>query len=577
MAAAALALLGCTEDPSRLDWVVSYGSPDLAGTTAVVRVQLREGGCDGDGEILYESEVSAGSGGAAAPGEIGAGEHSFRAEAVDIDCEIIAAGCETVTLPTDGEVVVVLTAGAGGSACGEGEECNGSGRCRSTMPETDAGPEPCATDGETCGGGAGVCRGGFCCTGCWTGSDCRAGGSVDACGASGDSCAECGTGNQCAGGTCTSAADAAQLSLNAEHSIFRLADGRLYGAGSNSFSQQGPGAMPGAPEWSAIDTGSLRFARVATSQFTTCGITQSDGELYCWGTNTGGSLARNEATMVVEMAPVAALTDPGWVDLAAGDQHLCGIRDDGSLWCWGLGSLGQLGNGGTAPAGLPAQVMAGSRWGRVSALKDHTCAIRDDGTLWCWGLNADAQLGLPNTGPATCSIGTTDFSCATTPQQVGVDADWIDVSAGVAHTCGIRAGGTLWCFGRGEFGELGVVMGGQEDQVTPQRVGDAGWMDVAAGEFHTCALTERSGELRARCWGVAIQGATGTGSTSTVWTPTPTVDDSGYASIEAGWKHTCAVRDDLVTCWGDNDARQLGSGVADDALEPVAGVLVPEP
>jgi alpha-tubulin suppressor-like RCC1 family protein len=351
-----------------------------------------------------------------------------------------------------------------------------------------------------------------------------------------------------------------------------LGDGVLYSAGSNLFMQQGPGAMPGEQQFSEVTT-TVRFARIAAAQFTTCGLTRSDGELQCFGTNNGGTLALNDLSMRVEAAPRPALTAERFVEIAAGDAHFCAINQDGALFCWGLGSSGQTGLGSTNPVGLPMQVMAGSRFGRVSALNLHTCAIREDGALFCFGSNEHGQIAQPAGGPTMCGT----IPCATMPVRVGIDSDWIDVSAGLSHTCGIRRGGTLYCWGRAANHQLGQGgAAGQPDQHAPLRVGtETGWTDVAAGEFHSCGIVGGG----ARCWGTGIQGALGLGSRSDAPTPTPP-GGSDYLAIATGWKHTCALRDSGRFCWGDNEANQLGlmgAEVDGDALVPTEVVLVPPP
>jgi hypothetical protein len=93
------------------------------------------------------------------------------------------------------------------------------------------------------------------------------------------------------------------------------------------------------------------------------------------------------------------------------------LRDphDGTLWCWGDNSDGQIGDGTTDPRPTPTQVAtpAGSdpagtasagtalTWLTVATGDHHSCAIRDDGTLWCWGDNANGQLGDSTTDSRT--------------------------------------------------------------------------------------------------------------------------------------------------------------------------------
>jgi alpha-tubulin suppressor-like RCC1 family protein len=73
--------------------------------------------------------------------------------------------------------------------------------------------------------------------------------------------------------------------------------------------------------------------------------------------------------------------------------------------------------------------------------------------------------------------------------QVG-SATWNGVSAGAFHTCGVRVGGTLWCWGDNTIGQLGI--GTQTPTMpvpTPTQVGTAtDWNTVSAGWSHTNAL-----------------------------------------------------------------------------------------
>ena len=60
-----------------------------------------------------------------------------------------------------------------------------------------------------------------------------------------------------------------------------------------------------------------------------------------------------------------------------------GIQSDGSLWCWGSNASGQLGVA-SGTTGTPVHVDANS-WLAVSTGSQFTCGIHSDGSLWCWG------------------------------------------------------------------------------------------------------------------------------------------------------------------------------------------------
>jgi cysteine-rich repeat protein len=173
----------------------------------------------------------------------------------------------------------------------------------------------------------------------------------------------------------------------------------------------------------------------------TCGV-QTNGSLWCWGANAHGALGNG--TQSNSRVPVEVL-GTNWVSVAAAARHTCGIKADQTLWCWGANADGALGNGGKVDSLTPVQV-GGTTWYSVTVggglAGEHTCAVKLDGSLWCWGANSLGQLG---TGSTTASL---------TPVRVG-SATWTSVSAGIAYTCGVQGDGTLWCWGSNDNGQLG--------------------------------------------------------------------------------------------------------------------------
>ena len=99
-------------------------------------------------------------------------------------------------------------------------------------------------------------------------------------------------------------------------------------------------------------------------------------------------------------------TDDGWSfitvrtgvkQIAAGEHHSCAVKYDGTLWCWGDNSWGQLGIGQGQSGSVPQQVGTDQDWVLVSSKINHSCAIKTDGTLWCWGANESNQVSAVNT------------------------------------------------------------------------------------------------------------------------------------------------------------------------------------
>jgi alpha-tubulin suppressor-like RCC1 family protein len=126
-----------------------------------------------------------------------------------------------------------------------------------------------------------------------------------------------------------------------------------------------------------------------------------------------------------------------------GSDGACLIQA-GALWCWGLNTNGDLGNGNAVPQFSPIMRFS-TGVSAVSMGEGATCAIVS-GALNCWGSNNVGQVGL-DTGGGTVT------STYTLPQSLFGGAV-TQVSVGTYHTCAI-ANGALKCWGRNTFGELG--------------------------------------------------------------------------------------------------------------------------
>lgn len=142
-----------------------------------------------------------------------------------------------------------------------------------------------------------------------------------------------------------------------------------------------------------------------------------------------------------------------------------------------------FGAGGSGQGGVwdfinstPVQdATAATTWQRIASGEKHSCAVRTGGTLWCWGYNLYGQLGIGSTVQQT------------SPVQVGTGTIWDSVAAGQLHTCATRTDGTLWCWGYNAQGPLGI--GSTTQQNSPIQVGtDTTWASVTAGYRHTCVL-----------------------------------------------------------------------------------------
>ncbi|MBI2234593.1 MAG: chromosome condensation regulator RCC1, partial [Micavibrio aeruginosavorus] len=122
---------------------------------------------------------------------------------------------------------------------------------------------------------------------------------------------------------------------------------------------------------------------------------KTNGTLYCWGSDSSGQLG-NGATTGNQVSPVqesTAATD--WASVADGNlnDHTCALKTNGTLYCWGSDASGQLGNGATT-GNQVSPVSIGPVWASVATGSSNTCAIATGGgALYCWGANSNGQLG----------------------------------------------------------------------------------------------------------------------------------------------------------------------------------------
>ena len=190
------------------------------------------------------------------------------------------------------------------------------------------------------------------------------------------------------------------------------------------------------------------WKQVACGRIHTAAI-KTDGTLWCWGFNYSGGLGDNTSTS--RSSPVQTIAfGTNWKQVAAGPQAnynctVAAIKNDGTLWTWGNGGYGSLGDNTIVSKSSPVQTVTfGTNWKQVSASADHIAAIKTDGTLWCWGSNGYGKFGDNTTASKSSPV-----------QTIAYGTNWKQVSAGRTHTAAIKTDGTLWCWGGNSDGGLG--------------------------------------------------------------------------------------------------------------------------
>lgn len=298
---------------------------------------------------------------------------------------------------------------------------------------------------------------------------------------------------------------------------------------------------------------------IAAGMSHTCAVT-SQGSVWCWGNNLTGRLG--DGTTIQRTRPVQVIGVQDAVSVAVSAYHSCAVTQGGAAQCWGRGSNGQLGDGSTpAMSTTPVQVVGlESGVSAIAAGNAYTCAIAAGGAVKCWGVNSIGQLG---DGSTTQS--------ATPVQVVGLEAGATAIATNTLHACAIGAGGEAKCWGSNAYGRLGD--GTVTTQLTPVTVTNLGdtVIDVSVGLSHSCAVTSGGA---VKCWGQNQYGKLGNGTTTDSRTPVQVLGlETAATSVAAGESHTCATTESSkLLCWGDNFYGQLGDNTGNQSLTPVEAV-----
>lgn len=280
-------------------------------------------------------------------------------------------------------------------------------------------------------------------------------------------------------------------------------------------------------------------------------------KVKCWGVYNG------DGTGTEAVSPVL-INDGGsatYIDVDFGAYHGCAVQTSGVVTCWGDGYDGKLGNGDGSGGQQDSPVVAdaGTNYVRVSAGRNHTCGITTAGLMRCWGDNGSGQIGDGTTA---------------TPRLAAITVDGTNtysfVSVGDDSNCAITTAGVLKCWGDNGYGQLGDNSNVSKSSPTIIDTGTT-YSKVSVGGvyyMHTCAVTT-SGVLK--CWGDNGSGQLGNGSTTS--SSVPIIIDSGvsYKDVSVNFDHSCGVTTaGVLKCWGSNGSGQLGLGNTTSQNVPTA-------
>jgi alpha-tubulin suppressor-like RCC1 family protein len=366
------------------------------------------------------------------------------------------------------------------------------------------------------------------------------------------------------------------IATGSQHCIGLKSDGTVWAWGYNDFGQLGNG-VSGTNQKNPIQV-KLNDRTALTNVIKISGagyhsrVLRNDNTLWSWGYNTYGELGNG--TKVNQSFPVQMQLSEGTVltdisDFFDGDCHSFILKSDGTILTCGNNICGQLGDGTRINRIYPVQFMF-NLYGNATGA-NHSIYLKNNGAVWAWGSNSYYQLGDGTTNRRNI-FGEVRLADSSSFQNV------ITVASGSSHTIALKEDGTVWTWGRNNYGQIGN--GTISDQKNPIQVkkSDGTFLqkiiDIACGDYHTIVL-DNSGFLWA--WGYNNYGQLGIGTSgagtdkknpvklnlpslfySASMTP---IAGTLISSIKAGANHSILLKNDgTIFTWGDNTYGQLGIG-----------------
>ena len=333
------------------------------------------------------------------------------------------------------------------------------------------------------------------------------------------------------------------LSIGLGHACALDSGGSAYCWGGNEFGQLGTGTSANSTRTlSPVPVqGEQRFAAIAAATMHTCAL-DVEGRAYCWGNNDRGQLG--DGTDVRRTRPTPIRSDERFVQLTASAGHTCALTTDARAYCWGSNAGGQLGIGSSGSLSdhrtQPVPVAGDLRFVSLSAGAGNTCGIDEDGTAYCWGENTWGELGIGRAENA--------FS----PALVAGSLRFVTITAGATHTCGVSIEGDAYCWGSNDLGQLGT--GDQVPTAVPLPVlGSMKFASISVGNQHSCGLRpDGTAYCWGSDWyGQLGTGLDTSGSYGMLSIPTAVAGDLRFVLLTAMNENTCGITSDArAFCWG---------------------------
>jgi len=304
----------------------------------------------------------------------------------------------------------------------------------------------------------------------------------------------------------------AMVSAGTAHALFLKNNGTVYATGDNSAGELGNGTTTSSTQPVEVLTNSttpLTGIVAITADNNESMAVDNQGRVWAWGLNTNGELGTGNATATPYATQVSGLSN--MLAIASGQNHTVALKADGSVWAWGANGSGQIGNG-TVSAWVtqPTQVIAPNTQSgpyiqsivAVAAGSLHSVALDNTGKVYTWGDNSYGELGDSDAALVAQSQPVLAKNSGTPITNI------VGISADATNSFAINNSGTVYAWGDNTIGELGTG--------TTNTVGTAS--DLSPGQVQnlgTMAMVSNQSALAANgtlwTWGDGSNGRLGIG------------------------------------------------------------------
>ena len=185
---------------------------------------------------------------------------------------------------------------------------------------------------------------------------------------------------------------------------------------------------------------SIKFSKVTMGGLHTLAI-DINGKLYTWGNNLHGQLGNGTKDYLSTNVPTLIMSNKSFKEVAAATQYSMAIDTNGNIWAWGSNDEGQLGDGTIVSSNVPKQITSGKVFNKIDAgsggltNEGASFAIDNEGKLWSWGTNSRYWLGSE------------EKENVLQPSKVLEQLTFKEISAGQYYAIGIDVNGESWSWG----------------------------------------------------------------------------------------------------------------------------------